>query len=197
MAQSCVINAFQNVLKSKYLNIGGLQSTLIQKITPLVLNEQVPLQIIHSRKSHWAALQIGNDDTICSAYTSAIHKTMQVIAQLIRTTSNCLKVQIMNTAKQTGSVDRVMLALATITHLCLGEDPLAVVFDQRELRAHLAACLEKGEVKAFPIIQQRRPANRVIKVEECAVYCHCRLLDDGSEMVCCDICQDWFHTKCV
>ena len=130
-------------------------------------------------------------------HTSTIDKTMKVIAQLLRTANNRLKVQVMNTAKQTGSTDCGLFALATITHLTLGKDPLTVIFDQKQLRGHFATCLEKGEVNSFPVLQQRRPANKVIKIEECTIYCHCRLPDDGSEMVCCDTCQEWFHTRCV
>ena len=60
------VNAFQNLLKSKYPNIGGLQNTLFQERTPLELKEEVSLQIIHSQKSHWAAIQICNDDIFLS-----------------------------------------------------------------------------------------------------------------------------------
>jgi hypothetical protein len=30
-----------------------------------------------------------------------------------------------------------------------------------------------------------------------AVYCYCRLGDDGSPMVSCDCCEEWFHCGCV
>ena len=28
-------------------------------------------------------------------------------------------------------------------------------------------------------------------------YCWCRGLDDGSPMICCDGCSEWFHIRCV
>ena len=33
--------------------------------------------------------------------------------------------------------------------------------------------------------------------EEPEVYCICNGIDDGSFMLCCDICDEWFHGKCV
>lgn len=29
------------------------------------------------------------------------------------------------------------------------------------------------------------------------VYCLCRGPDDGSVMLCCDMCDEWFHCRCV
>lgn len=29
------------------------------------------------------------------------------------------------------------------------------------------------------------------------VYCICRGVDDGSMMLCCDMCDEWFHCRCV
>lgn len=30
-----------------------------------------------------------------------------------------------------------------------------------------------------------------------SLYCVCRQKDDGTFMICCDECSDWFHGKCV
>jgi hypothetical protein len=45
--------------------------------------------------------------------------------------------------------------------------------------------------------KRRRPANRVTKVETCLVYCYCRLPDNGRRMVCCDLCEEWYHVDCA
>jgi hypothetical protein len=34
-------------------------------------------------------------------------------------------------------------------------------------------------------------------VASAAVYCLCRGVDDGSDMVECDRCKDWYHYYCV
>ena len=35
------------------------------------------------------------------------------------------------------------------------------------------------------------------RIQKVAVFCVCRLTDDGSQMVQCHNCLEWFHTKCV
>ena len=29
-----------------------------------------------------------------------------------------------------------------------------------------------------------------------SVYCHCRLPESYDNMICCDLCDDWFHYRC-
>ena len=81
-----------------------------------------------------------------------------------------------------------------MTCLALGIDPLAVVFDQQQLRPHFVSTLETGHV---PVVKKRRPATKVNRVETCLVYCYCRLPDDGDTMIRCDMCQEWFHYNCL
>ncbi|KAH3725812.1 hypothetical protein DPMN_051661 [Dreissena polymorpha] len=33
--------------------------------------------------------------------------------------------------------------------------------------------------------------------EDEQVYCMCRGIDDKSFMIACDVCEEWFHEKCV
>ena len=113
------VNAFQNLLKRKYPHIGGLQSTLLQKRSPLKQTDVgcMSLQIIHTRNSHSAALQICDSD-VClydSAYTSASTDTLEVIAQLLRCKSHSIKIEMMNIAQQTGTTDCALYAMEMIT----------------------------------------------------------------------------------
>ena len=53
------VNAFQNILKSQFQEIKGLQSTLLQNKTPIAkadLDSGKVLQIVHM-SSHWVACQ--------------------------------------------------------------------------------------------------------------------------------------------
>lgn len=36
-----------------------------------------------------------------------------------------------------------------------------------------------------------------VRLADESVYCVCRTRDDGSFMINCDFCQDWFHGRCV
>ena len=84
----------------------------------------------------------------------------------------------MNVAKQTGASDCGLYALAAMTCLAVGVDPVTVVFDNEELRPHLA------KVTPFPVKKRRRPADPVASVQDCLIYCCCRLIDAGEKMVC-------------
>ena len=195
------VNAFQSLLKNQFPQICGLQNTHFQTKKTLQHNrlEGMSLQIIHVRKSHWAALQLSGSE-IClydSAYMSTSTDTLEVIAQLVCSKDHSIKIQIMNTCKQTGAADCALYAMATITSLALDIDPLCVVFNQEELRPHLAKTLETGKIAQFPTMKRRRPATRVSKVETLLVYCYCRLLDNGETMICCDRCEDWYYSQCV
>ena len=51
----------------------------------------------------------------------------------------------MNIAKQTSSSDCALFALTNVTCLAMMVDPLAVVFDQQQLRQHLISHLKTGQ----------------------------------------------------
>ena len=195
------VDAFQNLVKTCFPHIHGLQSTLFQLKSPLQCQEPGAkcLQIIHTRQSHWAALQVSGSD-VClydSAYSSTSTDALQVIAQLVRSKNRSIQIQVMNIAKQTGATDCALYAMAMITCLALDIDPVNIVLNQEELRPHLVKSFEKGAITAFPVIKHRRPAKRVNKLELCVVYCYCRLPDNGETMICCDKCEEWFHVQCI
>ena len=101
-------------------------------------------------------------------------------------------------AKQNGSTECGLYAIATMTCLAFAEDPTTVVFDQAMLRSHLGECFMKGRLQPFPTIKKRRITQKVINEQSCPIYCACRLPDHyGSTMIQCDNCENWFHTICT
>ena len=104
----------------------------------------------------------------------------------------------MNVEKQTGTVDCALYAIAMITALWLKEDPIAIIFNQAELRPHFINILETKTITKFPILKvKHRITDRISYTQQCLVYCICRLPDDGREMVGCDVCHEWFHLDCL
>ena len=195
------INAFQNLLKSQFTEIGGLNSTLLQSKTQFLKSElnsnKNILQIIHM-PNHWAALQVFGSD-ICfydSAYTTISDDTLDIIAQLMNTNAKSLTIKLMNVAKQIGVVNCGLHAIATVTCLALGNDPTTVVFNNDELRPHLLNIFETRKISAFPVKKRRKPQNSISKEIVCHIFCYCRLPEKG-EMVCCEHCQEWFHITCI
>ncbi len=195
------VNAFQHLLKKEFgVCIGGFMNTLLQNRVPLELEEdKMVLQVIHVRGCHWAALQVNGKDDICyydSLYDSLSQDTFEVIAQLVHSDNPVLNVKIMNMARQNGSTDCALFALATLTCICLGMDPQTAVFDQDELRSHYISMLESEIVASFPIKKRRRFSNPY-KLDDCPIYCYCRLPDDGHKMIACDRCDEWYHLRCI
>ena len=197
------INGFQCLLKSQFGSIGGLRSTLLQKKSPISSKQNLTLQIIHitisTKVKHWAALQICGDDISLydSVYTTVAGDARETISQLCRIQQEFVSVNIMNTCKQVGGVDCGLHAIAIMTCLAMKIDPLSVIFDKDELRPHLCNILEQGSVTTFPILRKRKVQSRVFRVETWAVFCICRMPDNGSQMICCDRCDKWFHLDCV
>ncbi len=88
----------------QFPNVGGLLNPLYQESTPNP--NQMALQVLHVGKSRWAALQI-EEGKLClydSVYSSASKNTLKLIAQLIPSRERSFQVQMMNVAKQSGSV---------------------------------------------------------------------------------------------
>ena len=158
------------------------------------------MQIIHIKgRSHWATLQLVGPEIYFydSLFTSVSDETLELIAKLVKTKKRLIEINIMNVQKQSGTVDCAVYAMATVTCILLGEDPTSVVFNQKELRLHLVKMLEANTLSLFPVLKTRRPAERVIKIQQCPVFCICRLPDNGEEMVSCDTCEEWFHLSCL
>ena len=143
------------------------------------------LQIIHTRQSHRAALQVSGSD-VCLWLSLYISKHRYTWGDCTTCSYHSFQIQVMNVAKQTGTADCALYAMATIASLALGIDPLSVVPNQEELWPHLANTLQVGTVSAFPVIKHQRPASRVAKIVTCLVNWYYRLPDNGETMVCCN-----------
>ena len=56
----------------------------------------------------------------------------------------------MNVSKQVGATDCALFAMATVISLALGDDPVAVVYDQQQLWSHfLGKCFEVSCNRTF------------------------------------------------
>ena len=116
------------------------------------------LQVLYVNSGHWACLRLQQGEVFLydSVYSLASNDTLHIIAQLVQSKEQSLRIQLMNVAKQSGSVDCGLYALAILTSLLLNTDPTIIVFESDEMRPHLVQILQCGKVSMFPIRKQTK-----------------------------------------
>ena len=196
------LTAVQLLLKQQFPDINGLIDTF--KITHAqkgITLSSGSVQILHVNDNHWITISTlmstGNDNDVIvydSLNSPVSHGTKMQLANLIKTSKKSLKIKIANVNIQAGIDDCGVFAAAYSTALVNGQDPSTFVYDQGSMREHLELCLSRRNMEPFPSIRPRRSGkSRIYSID---VYCICRLPDDGSPMVCCDTCKEWFHQSC-
>ena len=81
--------------------------------------------------------------------------TGRILAKMIKTCQPYFT-EVANVAKQSGTLDCGVYAIAFITHIANGLDPSLYVFDQGKVREHLTKCFEKRKLETFPVCRKRR-----------------------------------------
>ena len=108
-----------------------------------------------------------------------------------------ITVKIKSVAKQSGSTDRGLYAIAYCATLLENKDPCIVVYHQREMRSHLIHCFQNQRVGSFPVVKHRRISKTevsLVTIELCPI---CKQPENELLMVYCELCTSWFHQKCV
>ena len=114
--------------------------------------------------------------------------------------NDCLMLKVVPVQRQTGGVDCGLYSTAFAYHAAIGHDLGKIAFDQGRMRQHLLHCLEKQLLSPFPLsplppAQVKRSPKKQLVVN---LYCICEMLESyNSKMVQCDMCQKWFHFKCI
>ena len=202
------IGAAQALIHRQFPAIGGLQNTVLQYSKSLQpFAHQQNIQIVHvilGRIHHWVVVStVGCKKDEIEVYDSLQMQpnlyTRTVIAQYLRSQSHSFKIKVANVATQKGSTDCGLYAIAMMTSLAYNENPSNLIYNQQDMRIHLEQCFEKGILEKFPFSKTRRVTKQFSSETDVAIYCKCRLPDpeDGSKMIQCDNCQEWYHMECV
>ena len=104
------------------------------------------IQVIHILPQHWATIStIGCKENTVELYDSVFNtislSTKNTIIKLLKP-NDLVTVFIKNVSKQTGSTDCGLYAIAYCTSLLNLDDPCGVIYDQHEMRSHLANCFQ-------------------------------------------------------
>ena len=152
------INLAQQLLKSQFPEVNGLQSTLLQGKQTVLTEKSVhgKIQIIHcKRRHHWVVAITINCDiyevkVFDSLYTFSYKETEATINNLFQWDSTKVSVTFSRCQKQIGGVDCGLFAIAFATALAYGKHASKMRFVQEELRAHFVNCINKGAMSLFP-----------------------------------------------
>ena len=191
----------QALLKAQYPHINGLQSVILTEKYALIPQPDEFLQILNVNGNHWILLStIGCPPATINVYDS-LHGNLpppaqRVVADLLQCKEANITIRYMDVQWRSNGYDCGLFALANATALCAGTDPTSVTLEQSKMRKHFLACLERNCLMPFPIRGQRRRVSPA-RIDRFSIYCVCRLTDDGSQMIQCNHCQEWFHTNCV
>ena len=96
---------------------------------------------------------------------------------------------------QEGSHDCGLFSLAYITSICNGQNLAVLLYKQNAMRKHILNSIEDRVMTAFLTSASRLPKASISK--NIPVYCICWHINDGSKMIQCDVCQQWFHVACM
>ena len=192
-----LINAAQFMLKEQYPLIGGFQSPILGSTLAMIPPHSEFVQVLLIREYHWIAIStVGCKPSTVQVYDSLGGRlpkgSLKLVADLMQTKAKTLSIEFVDVQKQEGGSDCGLFALAFIASICNGDDPTKLVYDQSSMRNHLLKCIEQGP---FPSKPGRNPEKAVTK--SVSIHCVCRLIDEGTKMIECAGCREWFHTACV
>ena len=151
--------------------------------------------------NHWIAIStVGCKPSSIKIYDSLLaggvsRHTQKLIADLMQCKSKAITIEYVDVQEQKGSNDCGLFAIAFVTSICNGVDPVSQLYDQKQMRGHLLECIECEVMKPFPVNGTRKPGPA--HSEQFKVYCICRLPHDNTKMIKCSKCGEWFHLECV
>ena len=200
------ISAAHKALTEMHPTQNGLQDTsLLSEKGVWKSGPKDFIQIIHVGKSHWACLsnvfsESGSVDLYDSLHTipSEEGSIVRQACIMMRDSGEILKINVVDVQVQSGFTDCGLFAIAMAIDLCARVDPYERCYSQSLMRQHLTDCFENGDncIEAFPSIAGDTP-KRIIHQVTLQLFCVCQMPEMSRRMVCCDLCETWYHEGCV
>ena len=209
-----VINAAMKLMRKIAPNLAGLADVILAKKDgfPQSLSVDGFVQIVNVRGNHWITLSNAQNLKLEVSIYDSLHgvdknkdnkirypiSVEQSVCQIMRPPQD-VTFLVDDVQQQEGGNDCGLFAIAFATLLCVGRDPAKERFDQKIMREELLQSFEKQDMALFvekACSTSRKEDPEILYEWHCPVYCHCRMPDDGNEMVQCIACKRWFHGKC-
>ena len=165
-------------------------------------------QIHHNHHDHWVASIFHNNKIYLMDSLGNERPDKKLIptgleiqlSQLYGEHLSDMTIHVPSVMKQNNSIDCGLYAIAFITFYCLRKQlPFDLIFDCKQMRAHLIACFESERISEFPLTKKtlsirRKKNTKTINIRN---YCICHLPECFDDLVECDKCKNWYHKSCV
>jgi hypothetical protein len=191
------------LLKRQFPDISGFSDPVMVASLRCKFADKIFVQVVYNGSHHWITATNKHCPPGVVRVYDGMHLTMntdvkQQLATMCQTTHSVLEIQSMNVARQIGSGDCGLLALAYATTLCLDLDPVNLVYCQDNLRKHFLQCVTDGRMTAFPVSSNRTVRKPVSFISKEKVHCICRqMYVRGQDMILCQLCGKWYHATCL
>lgn len=171
-----------------------------------ILFTAAAVQIHFTGQNHWVTSAFDGKevrlyDSLVSGrcpVTSSLEEQLVQIYQ-VAVDNGLLTIRRMAVQQQEGAADCGLFSIAYAYHAARGDDVSQLHFHQAAMREHLVTCFEQEELSPFPLAEHT--ARRVVcrsKHLFVHTYCVCGMPESfDSEMVQCEVCEGWFHFKCM
>ena len=158
--------------------------------------------MLHTSGCHWLTVStIGCEPGHVNVYDSMLsfnvpRRTKEQIAAILFFSHEHISLHFQAVQVQRGSTDCGIFAIAFVTSLCYGEDPVQTNYVQHELRSHLLNCLERRHLTTFLRQSQKRSSVKARSEVKIELHCSFRLPESGK-MLQCNSCSKWHHFDCI
>ena len=198
-----IVNAGQTLIRKRFPSTCGLQDVGLSRTLAFQPETKQFIQVLNCRDSHWVcASNIGCKPNVIKIYDSMrtgdlSSSTKDDIATILQCTEKRIFLLFPEVQQQKDGSSCGLFALAFACTLAEGKDPSRVVYpDGSTMRSHLLKCILGEETISFrtgPSLDRPGPPLKSFF----KIYCSCRLLDRGDDMILCDTCKEWYHFTCV
>ena len=203
------VDHVQWLLSEQHSTVNGFHSVLAFEAenAKVAKGQKNFIQLLNMSGDHWVTVtNIGCRENHVKVYDSLYRqppkcqksrdKFMACLAALLSTSQAEMLVEWPSLKRQKGCSDCGLFALAVAVSLCNGDDPSMQDYDQTVMREHLALCVDCRQMSVFPTKSASRNIGKSRQVIE-PVFCNCRMpYAEGTFMIQCMKCQEWFHQKC-